>query len=124
MRGDDERGAAFGAEGEQQFEHFLTVLRVEVSSRFVGEDQSRVVDQAAGERDALLFAAGQFRRTMLQTVTEADARKKFRRLRLGLCEWTSRHAGGQHRILQSVKFGQQMVSLEDESDVTVAKRGQ
>ena len=45
---------------------------VEVAGRLVGEDQGRVGDQRPGDRHALLLAAGQLRRLVVDAVAEAQ----------------------------------------------------
>ena len=45
--------------------------RVQVAGRLVGEDDGGPADQRAGDRDALLLAAGQFARTVIETVGQA-----------------------------------------------------
>ena len=44
----------------------LVVARVEVAGRLVGQDELGVVHQAAGDGHALLLAAGELRRPMLE----------------------------------------------------------
>src|ERR671916_708188 len=57
----------------QQRQHLVPGLRVEVAGRLVGEQDGRLGDQRAGDRDALLLAAGQLRRTVVAAVVEAHA---------------------------------------------------
>ncbi len=46
------------AELAEELEDHLAGVRVEVAGRFVGEDDLGIVDQRAGDGDALLLAAG------------------------------------------------------------------
>ena len=50
-------------------------LRVEIRERLVHQVHRRVADDGAGERDALLLAAGELRGTARQQIVEADARR-------------------------------------------------
>ena len=50
---------------------------IEVARRFVGEDVARIVDQAAGDGGALLLAAGELRRAMVEAVAEPDEFGEF-----------------------------------------------
>ena len=43
----------------QQFERALGVFGIQVAGRFVCQDQFRIVSESAGDRHALLFAAGE-----------------------------------------------------------------
>ena len=58
--------------GEQEFHNELSVVGVEVSGGFVGEDDVGVVCEGAGDGDALLFASGEFGRQVVEAVGEAD----------------------------------------------------
>ena len=60
---DDHDGAA--REPSQELEHRRAVLGVEAAGRLVGEDQLRVVDERASEREALLLAAGELVREVI-----------------------------------------------------------
>ena len=57
------------------------VDRIEVAGRLVGEDEVRIVDQAAGDGHALLLTAGELRGPMLQPLAQADHLAPARRLR-------------------------------------------
>ena len=72
--GDDDDGAVGGAgDLAEEIEHDLAVLRIERGGGFVADDQRRFVDERAGDGDALLLAAGEFVRSFLPAVAEADA---------------------------------------------------
>ena len=49
---------ASGRERREKIEHRVRRSRVEVAGRLVGDDQRRIVRERAGDRDALLLAAG------------------------------------------------------------------
>ncbi len=66
MRGNDQRGLLFGVQVFKQFDDFTARVRIQVAGRFVGQDQFRFVDEGAGDGDALLFAAGKFKRLVFQ----------------------------------------------------------
>ena len=51
----------------------ITVGRVEVSCRFVGEDQLGMSDQSAGNGDALLLAARELPRHVTGAMGEVDS---------------------------------------------------
>ena len=56
----------------QQVEDFVGRRRVEVAGRLVGQDELGVVHQAAGDRHALLLAAGELRRPVVEPLAQAD----------------------------------------------------
>ena len=71
--GDHDDGlAVVGGELAQQVEDAGGGLAVEVTGRFVGDQQGGIRDQRAGDRDALFLAAGQLRRRVVHPVGEAD----------------------------------------------------
>ena len=67
----DHGGAVFGGGPAQQADDHLAVFAVERRGRFVGEQDLRVLGQGAGDRDALLLAAGQGVGPLVQTMTQA-----------------------------------------------------
>ena len=52
-------------------------LRIEVSGRLVGDQQTRVVHERARNRDALLLATGEFSRQTPTLLGEANEREHF-----------------------------------------------
>ena len=73
--GDQEEGCArAGLVFEQAIDHQATGRRVEVTRRLVGQQQLWPGDEGAGDRHALLLAAGQLPGIMSQALVEADCR--------------------------------------------------
>ena len=74
--GDDDRGA-----GLVQFDEQPSRRRasdgIDVAGRLVGEQQFGAHDQGAGDRRALLLAAGKHRRQRVHPVAEADPAQQF-----------------------------------------------
>ena len=64
----------------KQLEDAARRALVEVSGRLVGDEHERIVDQRAGERDALLFAAGELAGKRRGLGREADLRQRARDL--------------------------------------------
>ena len=54
-------------------------LRVELAGRLVGQDQDRLLDQRPGDRHALLLAAGELVRPVVEPVSQADLGRAGRR---------------------------------------------
>ena len=69
--------------GEER-EEFAGAGRIEVAGRLVGKQHARPVGERAGDGDALLFPARQFRRAMVAPLTEPDALQQFARAFLSL----------------------------------------
>jgi hypothetical protein len=61
----------------QKANHGFFVGFVEISRWFVGKNKLGMIDERAGDGDALLFAAGKLRRKMQEAFAQADASKGF-----------------------------------------------
>ena len=68
----NKRGAALGLAAEQKFDDVASGCLVEIAGRFVGDDDGGIGRQGAGERDALLLAAGQFGGIMPGALRQSD----------------------------------------------------
>ena len=81
--GRDQRGEAGGAhELRQRVEHVVGGARVEIAGRLVGQQDARRIGDRARDRDALLLAAGQLRRPVLERGPSGrDSRAARRRAR-------------------------------------------
>src|SRR5690606_41659207 len=69
----DEGRARLAVELEEQVFDAVARVVVEVARRLVGEEDGRAADERAGDGDALLLAAGELRRVVVEAVAEADA---------------------------------------------------
>ena len=72
VRHQNERGAALDVAGEQQIDHLLAGGLVEIAGRLVGDQDGRIGRERAGQRDALLLAAGKLRRIVMQPFGQSD----------------------------------------------------
>ena len=72
MRHQHQRGAAAGVAREQQIDDLLAGGLVEIAGRLVGHQDRRIGRQRARERHALLLAARQFGRIMVEPLGQAD----------------------------------------------------
>ena len=102
-----------------------TICLPVASSRLpVGSSATRIVGSGASarERDALLFAAGELRRIMMQSVAEPDRLQLLRRaLRsVGIAGKLERDGD----VLERRHGRDQMEGLEDDADLAAAEAGQ
>src|ERR1700730_3541193 len=67
-----QHGVTSAVELAKNFHHDGFVLFVEIACGLVGENELGVIDERTGNGDALLFATGEVRRKMRETVAEAD----------------------------------------------------
>ena len=94
---------------------------VEVRQRLVEEEEARLLDQRAGERDALLLAARHLRRTAVEELADLDQRRH--RLdaarRLPRPDRLEAQREPDVRARRHVRI--ERVGLEDDADVAVAR---
>ena len=76
---DDERDAVLAGEIEQDGHDFRAVVGVEVARRLVGEEDFRLVDDRAGDGDALLLATGKLGGKVVGAIAETDTLERFDR---------------------------------------------
>src|SRR6266511_3542498 len=72
VRREDERRAVAPVHLAHEVDDGLAGRRVEVRGRLVGEDEARVRDEGAGDRDALALAPGELARAVAGVLVEAD----------------------------------------------------
>ena len=63
-------------------EHMLGGVQIEISGRLVGQQDARRIGDRARDRDALLLAAGQFRRPVIEPPAQAQIAQQLDRARL------------------------------------------
>ena len=120
--GDENQGRLAAAlQAEQQIDHLLAGLAVEVAGRLVGEDDLRAGAQRAGDGDALLLAAGELRREVVGAMGQAHLGEHGagRLEGVGLAGELQR----QGHVLQRRHGRHQMERLEDDADVAAADDG-
>ena len=122
VRHQHQRGSFALVERDQQFQHMLAVLRVEIAGGLVGQQNRRTHHERASQGDALLLAAGKLDRVMIAAIEQADAFEQFARA-LGTVDAI---AAGQFIRQQNVLFsgqcGQQMIGLKHEADFAAAQQ--
>ena len=82
------------------------------------------VDEGARDRDALLLAAGELVRVVVDPVAEADARERRARARVALAGGDARVDERQLDVLERARAREQVEALEDEAERPVAHRGE
>ncbi len=100
----------------QQGHHLGAALAVERAGGLVGEDDAAAVHQRAGDRHALLLAAGELVGLVLQAIGQAQRGEQFGRARMARLR---RHAGvdrGDLDVLLCGGRGDQVVALEHEAE--------
>src|SRR6185436_7585117 len=120
VRDHDDRLAVLAVQHLQEPEDFVSGLAVEVVRRLVADEDRRVRDERARDRDALLLAARELLRLVPCAVREPDDLKRDGD---GLAALRRGERGQQERQLDIALGGQdrhQVVELEHEADVSRA----
>ena len=71
----DHRDALLAIELADDLHDLVRGARIEVAGRLVGKQYSGMVDQRAGQRDALLLPAGELTGRVARALGQADARE-------------------------------------------------
>ena len=113
---------------EEQVGHGRGRGPVEVAGRLVAEQETRPQDEGARQGRPLSFPAGELGRTVVEALAEAHPREQLPRASLEVGgRGTPSPRGDQRRhedVLQHRALRQQVVLLEDEADLAVAKGGE
>src|SRR5271169_2138878 len=98
----------------ENLQNDLFVRFIEITSRLVGEDDLRLIDQRPRDSHALLFAARELRREMCHALAHADAAQSLLRMLF------IRHAVKilrQHDVFDRIQIRHEVKLLEDEADL-------
>src|ERR1051326_7592689 len=102
----------------------VAIPGVEISRRFVGQENRRLHHECAGDSDTLLLASGELRRIVIRPVLKANALEQV----LGALDLTgvpvARQFGRQQYVLQRVQSRYELISLEHKTDLAAAQQGQ
>ena len=118
----DDGGALFVQIGEQ-LHYFITVGRVQVTSRFIGQDQLGVIDNGAGYGYTLLLTAGQLLRVVITTVHDLHLIQYNFYALFALGTFYAKIDEGQLDIFKHCELVDEVKALEYEADVAFAQVG-
>ena len=110
-------------ESVKDFQDSVACRCVQVTGRFIGEEDFGIVDECAGESDALLFAAGQLLGAVSESFSEAEFVQQFACLLHVLHTISSPMQRGQGDVFDGIEFRQQVIGLEDEAQFFAAETG-
>ena len=122
--GDEDDGFAVGVEFVEEVEDFEAGLGIEVAGGFVGEDEERVVDEGAGDGDALLLAAGELLGTVIEAMAEADELREGDAVCVAVGEVAALIKERDVDVLDDGELVDEVVGLEDEAERAAAKGGE
>ena len=123
MRDVDERDADVVLDRLQLELHLLAQLEVERAERLVEEQDLRLVDERAGEGDALLLAAGELPRLPpLEAVQVDELEDRTRPGPSSLLAAQALAAEAERDVLEDRQVGEERVALEDRVHVAPVRR--
>ena len=119
----DERGALLAVEVEEKRGERVRGGAVERTGRLVGEEELGLVDERADDGAALALAAGELAGPVVHPLGEADAGEELLGTvhRLRAARGITRRECGDEDILQHGALREQMMGLEDEANLPVAR---
>ena len=115
--GGDDHGRARAVDAVDQLHDPDRGLGIEVARRLVGQQQRRVVHERPRDRDALLLAAGQLGRQVVELGRQADHAQDVRHLAADLLAALADHLKRVGDVVVDRAVRQQLVVLEDRADV-------
>jgi hypothetical protein len=107
-----------------QFEDQLSVFRIEIAGRLVGQDQWRAVDDGAGNRHALHLAAGELVRKVRRSPFQSHFRQHLGHARLDLGARNGSQRQRKGHVLEHIQRRDEIEKLEDVADRFAAQHRQ
>ena len=121
MRDQHKRGALVARQLQHQGKHTVGGRPVQIASGLVGQYAGGFGDQCARNRNALSFAAGQFRRAVVHTVLQTHAGQRFQGRLRRFGRWHTAYPQRHGYVVQCAELGQQMVKLVHKTEVAIAQ---
>ncbi len=120
----DEGLAELASQAEEQFVKLAGIRGVEVTRGLIGEDDIWLVDECPRHRHALLLASGKLCGLVSGPVSHSQKVQQIEGSFFCLAPHRASDEGRNAYILQSGKFGKQIMKLKNETDMPVAERRQ
>src|SRR6185295_11592579 len=114
----------FGIESRKYVQNLFTGTRVEVSGRFVCQNQIRIGNDRARDRDTLFLTTRELPWLVVHAVTQADEIERSFNVLATLCFRQLRQQQWQFDILECSQHRHEIESLKDVTDVSVAPNGE
>jgi hypothetical protein len=107
---------AGGVDVPEEIHDLERQVRVEVARRLVGQDDLRLVDERAGDRDALLLTARQLRRVGQRAMLEADPLEHLIRAPPLLVDGHAEHAHDERHVVEDRLGRDELEVLEHDAE--------
>src|SRR4029079_1159600 len=102
--------------------NLIASFRIEISGRFIGQDDGWIVYQSPRDGDALALTAGKLVRLMIQTITESDLPQHVRRTLPALFRIDAGVNERKLDIAQAVGARKKIESLKNKTDLAIPNR--
>ena len=115
--------APFLIEAREEFHDLIARGRIEISSRLVGQNDFRIVDQCPRDRDSLLLPPRKLERTVIEPLAQSDflGQRETTFLLEGADRWISRAVmQRQLDVLEHRVLGDQVVRLKNETEFLIS----
>ena len=122
MRDHHDGEPALAIEADEQIHDLDAASRVEIASRFVGEQHRRLRDNGPGDRHALHLPARELRRRVRLPSGEADRGERFASPFVPFARIDTTIDEREFYVLERSGAIEQVETLEDESDVMATQQ--
>ncbi len=123
MRDHDDRLVQLLIELLEHLQHDLRVFRVEITGRFIREDDRRVIDHGTGQGNTLLFAAGKFERLVVHFTFELQEAQNSAAIVGAASAVANVDLFGELKVTVSRQRREKIKSLKDKADLSASDIG-
>ena len=113
----------FAVQASQKVKYDFAGTAIEISGRFIRQQELRLGDQGASQSQPLLFAAGKLAGTVMAALFESHLTQPRGSFLLGVLPRISASQQRHGNVLQRREFRQQVVELPHIADFAVAELG-
>src|SRR6185437_2194069 len=121
--GNHDDGRSLLVEVGKQGHHFVTVRRVEVTCRFIRQDELGVIDHGAGYGYTLLLTTGKLLRVVVAAVHDLHFVEDGFHALFSFGSFDAKVYEGEFHVLENGELVDEVKTLENEADVTFAEVG-
>ena len=94
---------------------------VQISGRFIRQQQLRTAHKSPGNRNSLLLTTGDLANFVVQPMRKADSLQNLPGDPFRFNPIAATNEPWHHRVLERAKFRQKMMELKDKPDVTISE---
>ena len=106
---------------EEELVQLLLIVRIKASRRFISQNHLGAIDESTGYGNTLFLTTRQLRRLVCGTISKMQVIEHLHSSDASIVHANPSDESGHHHILHGGKFGQKLMKLEYESNVTVTE---